>query len=38
VRVICNEIGEGDRALWMVRRGLEVLTGAIPRLLESMTK
>ena len=38
VRAICNEIGEGDRALWMVRRGLEVLTGAIPRLLESMTK
>ena len=38
VRAVCNEIGEGDRALWMMRRGLEVLTDAIPRLLAAISK
>ena len=38
VRAVCNEIGEGDRALWMIRRGLEVLTDAIPRLLGAISK
>ena len=38
IRAICNEIGEGDRELWMIRRGLEVLNGAIPRLLEAIKK
>jgi nucleoside phosphorylase len=38
VRAVCNEIGEGDRALWMMRRGLEVLTDAIPRLLAVISK
>lgn len=33
VRVISNDIGEGDRALWMMRRALEVLDGVMPRLL-----
>jgi futalosine hydrolase len=38
VRAVCNEIGEGDRALWMIRRGLEVLSDAIPRLLPAISK
>jgi futalosine hydrolase len=38
VRAVCNEIGEGDRALWMMRRGLEVLSDALPRLLAVMSK
>jgi futalosine hydrolase len=38
VRAVCNEIGEGDRALWMIRRGLESLSDAIPRLLEAISK
>jgi futalosine hydrolase len=38
VRAVCNEIGEGDRALWMIRRGIEVLTDGIPRLLEVISK
>ena len=32
VRVISNDIGEGNRALWMMRRALEVLDGILPRL------
>ena len=32
VRVISNDIGEGNRALWMMRRALEVLDGVLPRL------
>ena len=32
LRVISNDIGEGNRALWMMRRALEVLDGIIPRL------
>jgi len=35
-RAISNAIGEGDRARWMTRRGLEVLDGAIPRLLAAL--
>jgi futalosine hydrolase len=38
VRAVCNEIGEGDRALWMMRRGLEVLSDALPRLLAAISK
>ena len=33
VRAISNDIGEGDRARWMMRRALEVLDGVMPRLL-----
>jgi len=33
VRAVSNELGEADRALWMVRRGLETLAAAIPQLL-----
>lgn len=36
VRAVSNDIGEGDRALWMIRRGVEVLSDAIPRLLERL--
>jgi len=36
VRAISNAIGEGDRARWMMRRGLEVLDEAIPRLLAAL--
>ncbi len=32
LRVISNDIGEGNRALWMMRRALEVLDGIVPRL------
>ena len=32
VRVISNDIGEGDRSRWMMRRALEVLDGILPRL------
>ncbi len=38
VRSVCNEIGEGDRALWMMRRGLEGLSDALPRLLAAIAK
>lgn len=33
VRVVSNDIGEGNRALWMMRRALEVLDAVTPRLL-----
>ncbi len=33
LRVISNDIGEGNRAHWMMRRALEVLDGVMPRLL-----
>lgn len=33
VRAISNELGQADRALWMIRRGLDALADAIPRLL-----
>lgn len=36
VRAISNDIGEGDRARWMMRRGLEVLEEAVPRLLAAV--
>jgi futalosine hydrolase len=36
VRAVSNELGEVDRALWMVRRGLETLADAIPRLLAGL--
>ena len=36
VRAISNEVGEGDRGLWMIRRGLETLDGMLPRLLAAL--
>ena len=33
VRAISNDLGEGDRARWMILRGLEALDAALPRLL-----
>ena len=38
VRAISNDIGEGDRELWMMRRALEVLDGALPRLLTALDR
>ena len=38
VRAVSNELGEQDRALWMVRRGVEVLSGAIPRLVAGLAE
>jgi nucleoside phosphorylase len=35
VRVISNEIGEEDRGRWEIERALEVLHGAVPRLLDA---
>jgi len=35
-RAVSNAIGEGDRARWMIKRGLEVLDEAIPRLLAAL--
>ena len=32
VRAVSNDIGEGDRSRWMIRRALDVLYDAIPRL------
>jgi futalosine hydrolase len=36
VRAISNDIGEGDRELWMMRRAIEALGGALPRLLAAL--
>jgi futalosine hydrolase len=36
VRVVSNDIGEGNRALWMMRRGVEVLADTIPRALAAL--
>lgn len=36
VRAVSNELGEDDRELWMVRRGLETLADAVPRLLAAL--
>ncbi|MGH3132882.1 MAG: hypothetical protein ACRDNY_03920 [Gaiellaceae bacterium] len=36
VRAISNDVDEGDRALWMMKRALGSLEGAIPRLLEAL--
>lgn len=38
VRAISNELGQGDRGLWMIRRGLETLTEALPRLLAALAE
>jgi nucleoside phosphorylase len=38
VRAVSNELGEPDRALWMVRRGLDSLAYAIPRLLAALAE
>jgi futalosine hydrolase len=36
LRVVSNDIGEGNRALWMMRRAVEVLDDAIPRALAAL--
>ena len=36
VRAISNDVGEGDRSRWMIRRALEVLEEAVPKLLEAI--
>lgn len=36
VRAVSNELGETDRGLWMIRRGLDVLADALPRLLAAL--
>lgn len=36
VRAVSNDLGEGDRSRWMVRRALEVLDDAIPQLLAAI--
>jgi hypothetical protein len=36
VRAVSNDIGEGDRELWMMRRGVESLGDALPRLLPAL--
>jgi len=38
VRAVSNDIGEGDRELWMIRRGLETLSDALPRLLAALAQ
>jgi nucleoside phosphorylase len=38
VRAVSNELGEADRALWMIRRGLESLSDALPRLLSALAE
>jgi nucleoside phosphorylase len=38
VRAISNDLGEGDRARWMIQRGLEVLHAALPRLLGALSQ
>ncbi|HXG76298.1 MAG TPA: hypothetical protein VNJ53_06985 [Gaiellaceae bacterium] len=36
VRAISNDVGETDRQRWRIRRGLEVLDEALPRLLAAL--
>jgi nucleoside phosphorylase len=36
VRAVSNDVSEGDRSRWMIRRALEVLDEAIPKLLEAI--
>jgi futalosine hydrolase len=36
VRAISNQIGEGDRETWQIRRGLESLAVALPGLVEAI--
>jgi nucleoside phosphorylase len=36
VRVVSNDIGEGNRALWMMRRGVEVLAETVPRAVAAL--
>lgn len=38
VRAVSNELGEHDRELWMIRRGLDVLADALPRLLAALAE
>jgi futalosine hydrolase len=35
-RAISNDLGEGDRSRWMIRRALEALDDAIPQLLDAI--
>lgn len=38
VRAVSNELGETDRGLWMLRRGLDTLSDALPRLLAAFAE
>ena len=38
VRAVSNALGEGDRARWELRRGLDALDEAVPRLLEAIER
>jgi nucleoside phosphorylase len=38
VRVVANEVDEPDRALWRFDEALELLHGALPRLLEELPR
>lgn len=36
IRAISNQMGEGDRELWQVRRGLDALADVLPRVLAAL--
>ena len=38
VRAISNDLGEGDRERWRIHRGLEVLSEALPSMLETLSQ
>ncbi len=35
-RAVSNDLGEGDRSRWMIRRALDALDDAIPKLLDAI--
>jgi futalosine hydrolase len=36
IRAISNQMGEGNREVWQIRRGLESLAEALPRIVEAI--
>jgi hypothetical protein len=38
VRAISNQMGEGDREAWQIRRGIEALADVLPALLAGVAK
>ncbi|CAN5287917.1 futalosine hydrolase [soil metagenome] len=38
IRAISNQMGEGDRESWQIRRGLEALADVIPRLMDAVAR
>lgn len=38
IRAVSNQMGEGDRESWQIRRGLEALAEAIPRLMDAVAQ